>query len=109
MSEDMIKRLEGRIIELENELKQMRASRQQAANITAEEMQTYLKVRGTLAWDPDTSCGINECSRCIITFCSCIVPCRICGPCDVECTCGPCNFGYLGRGGLSRFGGMGGG
>ena len=109
MSEDMIRSLEGRIVELENELKQMRSSRQQAADITPEEMQVYMKVRGTLAWDPEGVCGINECSRCIVHLCySCINLCWICRVCDVECICGPCNLGGIGRGGLSRFGGLGG-
>ena len=34
--------------------------------------------------------------------------CRVCRVCDVECSCGPCNIGGGGLGGLSRFSGLGG-
>src|SRR5947207_2394904 len=112
MSEDLVKRLEGRIIELENQLKEMQAGRQRAANFTDEELQAYRKVRDALALDPDTGCGINECSRCLILRCRVCDIIRICScihVCDIECICGPCNCGISGfsRSGSSRFGGLG--
>lgn len=115
MDEESLKALEGRIKQLEDELRQLRGARQQAADITPEEMKAYTKVRDLIATDPDLGCGINECSRCIVLRCitscvtNCIVQCitRCIVVCDVECICGPCNIGGLGRAGLSRFGGLG--
>ncbi len=97
--------LELRIVELENQLKQLRAGRG-TTDLTPEEIQAYIKVRNSLGIDPDLECGINECSRCIVL--RCYAPCitRCIRVCDVECICGPCNIGGLGGGG-GRFGPLG--
>lgn len=92
--------LKGRIIELENQLKGSAAQRD-ASSITPEEMQTFIKVRDTLARDI-----VSQGSQAGITWVDppewpwifrCWPPC-------VECRCGP---GQIGRG-LGRFGGLGG-
>ena len=105
--ESDIKQLELRIKELEDQLKQLRATHE-AVNISAEEVKAYRKVRDVLALDPDTECGINECSRCIINRCinRCIVN-RCIVRCIFECTCGPCNLGDFTIGGGGRFGNLG--
>jgi hypothetical protein len=108
MAQDPVQRLEMRIVELENQLKQLRASRE-AVNLSADEIQAYRKVREALAIDWGDFCGINDCMRCIILRCwtgGPIVRCiRIC---DVECTCGPCSLGGGILGGGGRFGTLGG-
>lgn len=106
------KHLEMRIVELENQLKELRANRA-PTDISAEEMSAYLKVINTFG---------------------CIYECGGCGPCACqggyfgryfgrwgvnrcifECTCGPCACGPAWSvdprsfgGGGSRFGGLGG-
>ena len=112
MSQDEIKRLEGRIKELEDLLGQMRTARQ-TPSFTPEEMQAYMKVRDALRYEPEY-CGINECQICVINICRvcriCQI-CRVCRVCDIcinECTCGPCNIGNIGSAGIDRFGGLGG-
>jgi hypothetical protein len=102
-----VSKLQAKVVELENALKALSAARQ-PVDISAAEVKAYLKVRDTLAFDPDTSCGINECSRCTVFRCitRCITRCIV--RCDVECICGPCNIGGLGGGGLGRFSELGG-
>lgn len=108
--ETEVTRLEMRIAQLEDELKQFRAARQ-PVDINAEEVKAYLKVRELLhVADWGDFCGINDCQRCIVFRCSrCIV--QTCARCIVECTCGPCNVCGVYGGGLagggSRFGGLG--
>jgi hypothetical protein len=98
-------RLELRITELENQIKELLEARK-SAEITPEEMETFRKVSKLIGIDPDNNCGINECDPCIILRCVnlCIrcITCVTCLPCDVECTCGPCNL-QLRRGGATRF------
>ena len=102
-----IQKLEMRIIELENELKQLRA-RREPEDITADELKAFRKVSEMLHADFGEFCGINDCARCLVMRCN-IDPtvCRIVF-CDIECTCGPCNLGRFTRGGGGRFGGLGG-
>ena len=95
--EDRIKALEGRIAELENMLTQ-RAKRP-VEDLTAEELQTFAKVRDVMAADWGEFCGINDCFRCRVCR-TCVVCriCRVCRVCDFECVCGPCVIdGPLGR------------
>jgi hypothetical protein len=113
MAEEAVKRLEARIVELENQLAAIRA-RPEPSDISADEVQAYLKVRGMVA-DWGENCGINECARCIARLCG---PCirwpsetisrcvHTCG-CIFECFCGPCNLGGFEGGGVSRFSALG--
>ncbi len=105
-SED-VKKLQLRIVELENRLKQMMAARE-PTDISVEEVKAYRKVRDVLAADWGDFCGINDCMRCIVTRCftNCIVT-RCIVRCIVECTCGPCSPGRLGTGGGGRFSDLG--
>jgi hypothetical protein len=111
-----VRKLEMRLTELENQLGQVSRSKN-LPDISTEEMQAYLKVKGLVEIDP--ACGINECSRCIV---NCIAQCNLCIArcvdlcircvrCDFECICGPCNGGFgggFGGGGGGRFNGLGG-
>ena len=99
--------LEARITELENRLKQLQQP--QSAQLSHEDIQTYMKVRDALGIDP-SGC-LSECTRCIrcISCLRCISCSHCIQPCIYECTCGPCiAAGGLAGGGL-RFGGLGGG
>jgi hypothetical protein len=104
MAEDKIRKLEGRIQNLENAL----ASRQrpEPTSLSEDEVAAYIKVRDVIAADYGEFCGINDCFRPIVCRVACVV-CRICRICDVECICGPCNIGGLrgGSGDFMRFGG----
>jgi len=85
------KKLEMRIVELENTIKQLVEARR-AVDVSAAEMQTYVKVRNVL--EPDF-CGPNDCMvlciRC--TRCLLCVRCIRCIRCINECICGPCGSG----------------
>jgi hypothetical protein len=111
MAEDPnVRQLEMRIVELENQLKTLRAARQ-AVDISSEEMKAYMKVRDALQIDWGEFCGINDCMRCIIFRCGLGPILRCWQFCDIECGgCGPCacEFGRPSRGGGGRFGGLGG-
>ena len=105
--DDRMKALEGRIAELENLL--ARQTKTPMESLTAEEMQTFTKVRDVIAADWGEFCGINDCFRCRVCR-TCVVcrVCRVCRVCDHECICGPCVVdGPIGRGvaGFSDFGG----
>jgi hypothetical protein len=106
MANDDIKKLEMRIAQLETMLERATA-RTAVSDLTADEIKAFQKVRDALAFDPDTSCGINECARCIVTricrLCH-LCHCHVCKVCDVECVCGPCIMGAPG----GRFGNLGG-
>lgn len=109
MSDDTIKRLEMKIAQLESAMEKMAATRAPAPaqQLSAEEIAAYRKVRDVIAADYGDFCGINDCFRCIVV--RCVQVCRVlCDfrPCDIECTCGPCNIGSL-AGGLRRFGNLG--
>lgn len=103
-----IKQLELRIVELEKKL-ELATRRASAAQINAEEMQTYQKVRDILAADYGDFCGINDCYRCIVLRCGGVSQCitRCIQRCIFECTCGPCNPGVISQG-LGTFSQLGG-
>jgi hypothetical protein len=101
VGEDRIKKLEGRIEELENQLRG-RAQRE-PVDLSADEVQAYMKVRDVIAADWGDFCGINDCFRCsICRACTICRVCQICRLCDVECICGPCLRGGT-VGGVSDF------
>lgn len=104
------KELSLRIERIEKLLEGIAVERAPAAQeLTKEELAAFKKVRDVVAADWGHFCGINDCFRCIVVRCQalCQVVCDvICNPCDVECSCGPCNIGGL-RGRVSRFGGLG--
>jgi hypothetical protein len=119
-----IEKLQLRITELENQLKSAGA---QSAKIDPEEMKIFNKVLGQLGWDPDNTCGPNECRVCIVncisscrvckvcttcvvcrtcTVCNTCVVCRVCKVCTVcihECSCGPCIAKTPGLEGFNQF------
>lgn len=109
-----VKKLEMRIVELEDELKTLRAARQ-PVDISADEVRAYLKVKDVLRVDWGDFCGINDCARCNIARCGTVGPITRC-LCAVECFgcgcvvgCGPCaciSAGSL-RGSLGRFSSLG--
>jgi hypothetical protein len=96
--EDRIQKLELRITELENKLKEAGASAG-PPSIDPEDFKTYQKV----------SAQINplsySCSICIVTCRICTV-CRVCNICINECSCGPCGGFLQGGGGGAGFGGF---
>ena len=100
-----LKKLELRIQELENQLKQFQAAAV-PQDLTAEEIATFHKVNSALAAFDDWGCGINECRP--VAICRVCRVCRVCRICINECVCGPCNIcaqGGRGGGGFSGFGG----
>ena len=106
---DALKEVQLRLERLEDKLSTI-AGGTRAAKLSEEEIAAYHRVR-TALWE-DGSCGINETSPCVlncrVSTCRVTICDVICRPCDVECTCGPCNLGNLAVGGLSRFRGLGG-
>lgn len=102
-----VKRLELRIQELENQLKQFQAAAQ-PQDLSREEIAAFHKVSSALSMFDDWGGGINEC-RPIIVCRVCLVcrVCRVCRVCINECVCGPCNVCAAGgsSGGFSGFGG----
>lgn len=108
---DEMKELSLRIEKIEKMLEGIAAPRAPAAtNLTQEEIAAFQKVRDVVSVEFDKFCGINDCFRCIVVRCQtiCQTVCDvICNPCDVECSCGPCNLGGGLRGRVGRFGGMG--
>lgn len=107
MAQERYRDLEGRIERLEQAFGP-RLTRE-AADISADEMKAYLKVRDVIAADFGDFCSINDCFRCVVMCRACMVcrVCRVCRLCDVECICGPCNIGGM-TGGLRDFGQFGG-
>jgi hypothetical protein len=104
MSED-VKKLELRIRELENQLKNFQSAAQ-PQDLTKEEIAAFHKVNSTLNAG-DWECGINECRPISICRVCRVCACRVCKICIFECTCGPCNICQVGGSGGS-FGGFGG-
>lgn len=106
---DEFKTILAKLEQIENRLNVVERRRAPEA-ISQEEVAAYLKVRDVIAWDPDTTCGINETSPGIIRRCWWVPPPRLCicacRPCDAECSCGPCAMG--GGGAIGRFGSLGG-
>ena len=108
--DDRIQRLELRLERIEQALTAGggAAKRQSVSDVSPEELQAFVKVRDVLAGDWGDFCGVNDCFRCIALCRPLCTICRVCRVCDVECSCGPCNIGGGGLGGLSRFSGLGG-
>lgn len=100
--------LKGRIEELENKLAAVSGPAVAKAEISADEVQAFIKVRDVIAADWGENCGINECMRCIVSRCVSVCVVRCITACIFECSCGPCNQGPYGAGGLGRFTGLGG-
>ncbi len=101
-----VKKLELRIKELENKLKEFQGAAA-PEELTKEEIAAYRKVSSALSSFSEWECGINECRPIgICRICSCRV-CRVCRVCINECVCGPCNICGMGGGGggFSGFGG----
>ncbi len=102
MAENELEKLELRIGKIERLLEETLTKRA-SANITAEEMAAYQKVKDVVAADWGEFCGINDCFRCVIIRClQCYSGPSLCRACDVECSCGPCNIGQFG-GSMRRF------
>lgn len=109
MADDSTKELAVRIGRLEKLVGSI-AERGEPIDISADDIKAYRKVRDVVAADWGEFCGINDCFRCIIRCLRCTVRCYTCLRCDVECNCGPCNWGYGSvAGGLDRFSRLGGG
>jgi hypothetical protein len=102
-----LKDLEIRLENLEKRIGTV-ARRPMAAELTTEDIAAYHKVQ--LAFWEDGTCGINETSPCILR-CNVIHEGKVIPipkPCDIECTCGPCNiFTPLGALAALRFRGLG--
>src|SRR5258708_4753882 len=62
--DDPIKKLEARIVELEQRLGDM-PRRPEPADISADELKAYQKVKARLSADWGDECGLNECMRCL--------------------------------------------
>jgi hypothetical protein len=106
VAEDRLNELEGRLERIEKALGSR--MRREPVDLSADELNAYLKVRDVMAADWGDFCGINDCYRCTICrTCSICVVCRICRFCDVECICGPCLRSGLsgGPGDFRQFGG----
>ncbi len=105
--------MELRLERIEKAIETIAKPRRGEVELSEADVEAYHRVRSAL-WE-EGSCGINETSPCVI---SCVIVDKICRvvpiplpkPCDVECTCGPCNiFTDLARvyAGLARFGTLG--
>jgi hypothetical protein len=97
------KSLEMRVTQLENAISKLSQGKK-PADVSADELKTYHKVRDALIVD---YC-ISECERCVGLPCiSCHTPCVTCRtPCISECSCGPCLMSKGGgSGGFKNLGG----
>jgi hypothetical protein len=107
---DEMKELSLRIQKIEKMLENLTVERAPTAEeLTEDEIAAFQKVRDVISADFGKFCGINDCYRCVVVRCQtvCQTVCDIiCNPCDVECSCGPCNVGGL-KGRVSRFGKLG--
>jgi hypothetical protein len=100
-----IKRLEAKVVELENALKALIARK--PVDLSADDIKAFLKVRNAVCCDIQNcgpgwstcSCEVfNSCGNFWSTRCRCGFTCgRPCG----------CDIGYLGGGGLARFSDLG--
>lgn len=90
MAEEKVARLELRIKQLEDQIKELRAE-PEIQDVSADDIRVYRKVRESL--QADFACGINECQPCIVPrpCIRCVRPSIRCVRCAcVECVCGPC-------------------
>jgi hypothetical protein len=102
VAEDRLNQLEGRLERIEKAL----GSRMQRepVDLSADELQAYIKVRDVIAADWGDFCGINDCFRCTLCrSCSVCLVCQVCRLCDVECICGPCGIRGAAGGGIRDF------
>jgi hypothetical protein len=99
MSKDDVEALRRRVAELEKLLE----ARREPVDVTADEIRAFHKVSDLLAMDWGDFCGINDCYRPPVIRCAnrCVQGCVV--RCIYECSCGPCNQGPWGTGGISRF------
>jgi hypothetical protein len=108
MAQDDLKDLQVRLENLEKKIGTV-ARRAKVADLTVEDIAAYHKVQSAF-WE-DGTCGINETSPCILR-CNIINEGKVIPipkPCDIECTCGPCNiFTPLAALAALRFRGLGG-
>lgn len=105
---DDIKKLEARVIELEQKLAQV-TRRPEPTQITQEELNAYRKVKDLVAADFGDFCGINDCFRLCLRCTGGGSGCFRCiTRCINECVCGPCSAGGFGGGFGGQFGGFGG-
>jgi hypothetical protein len=104
--EDRIQKLELRITELENKLKEAGTSAG-SPSIDPEEFKTYQKVSAQI--NP-AICSCRVCSTCSVCItcrvCTVCSVCRVCNVCINECSCGPCGGILQGGGGSGGFGGF---
>jgi hypothetical protein len=117
------KKLEARIVQLENALKALTALRK-PVDLTADEIKTYLKVRDAIAGDVLCSANCARGAEACVANCAsrgteaCVANCASrAAPCVVNCAsraeaCSPssrggCDIGYPGGGGLARFSDLG--
>jgi hypothetical protein len=108
MAEDALRKLEMKVVELEDQLKKLGA-RPKAADLTPDDIQAFLKVRQALG-DWGEFCGPSDCQACRVCH-QCVVACVRCQVCIFECGgCGPCACSRFtgGGSGAERFSGLGG-
>ena len=105
---DELKDLAVRLKNLESKLETV-SRRAAVEGLTAKDIAAYHKVQ--VAFWEDGTCGINETSPCILR-CNVINQGKVIPipkPCDIECTCGPCNiYGPMVNAAAFRFRGLGG-
>ena len=107
MPEDL-KEIAIRLKNLEETVSTIARRSHRAAELSAADVAAYHKVQNAF-WE-DGTCGINETSPCIFR-CNVITGGKVVPipkPCDVECTCGPCNIWGPILAGAFRFRGLGG-
>jgi len=103
-----LKELTVRLKNLEEKLETV-SRRGSVEALSETDIAAFHKVQAAF-WE-DGTCGINETSPCILR---CNVfhggkVIKVPQPCDIECTCGPCNiFGPMVNVGALRFRGLGG-
>jgi hypothetical protein len=82
------------------------ARKPKVSELSDRDIAAYHKVQNAF-WE-DGTCGINETSPCIIR-CNVVTSGKVVPlpkPCDVECTCGPCNIWGPVLAGAYRFRGL---
>ena len=107
-ADDELKELRLRVRDLEAKLETV-SRRSAVEDLSEADIEAFHKVQNAF-WE-DGSCGINETSPCILrcNIFNAGKVIKIPKPCDIECTCGPCNiFGPMVNVGALRFRGLGG-
>lgn len=101
-----LKEIIARLDNLEDKISTV-GRRPKVAELAATDVAAYHKVQNAF-WE-DGTCGINETSPCVLR-CNIVTGGRVVPipkPCDIECTCGPCNIWTHVLGGGFRFRGLG--